>query len=699
MKVDSNALLWICSLFALVGALDVGWSSQGGNLENTRHVSGTALDANFSFVSPTFVLRVNASISATPALIGGLVIFPTWDGNLWAYNEANGNLKWKKNIARDYYGVRSFSGNNASLKVYVSETTPAVVDDRYAAIGISGPADVLLFRYDTGFLFWKKTLDKDPSAVVVQSPQAYKGRMYVGTDESVVASSRKRQGPSGFVGSLYAVDVASKSIAWQWAVAPPGDGGIGGWTGGGLGRSSPILDISTGVIYFSTGPATGKPAAWSRCADAVDPSKVPLVCEELMYPEVYMNSIVGLNGTTGKLKVGRRFDAASSWEEASRGDASLNGGSNIPPVGRDGEFSHSPTLVHKVFCDCSTKRPSGSSGNDTDHWETGFCNSFKDPTAPYLEDVTGPYRVADCPLADSTWGLPVLYVAQRSGFVWALEGVALRTLWVAAPFPGSPSRGTGSTGIATDGNAVYLAHENFAQRRWFRSATAEGDDPDNAPRCGGWVALNALNGTELWSRVNPACFDPTGEPGDPLSNGRSTTARVTGAPSLADGLLFVGSTDVLRTPAMGTFLVDVYGDGEEVVNVGNGGFKPNAGGWVYALDASTGTISSSFETGAPVFEGFSLDKKCAWVGQGGEDAGDGSGAPRGSAVYGFCSSSQPSPVPLSSPRSPPAMPAASPSSSSPSPPAPSPAPSSSSSQSPSPKNSSSSRPPYFFDEK
>ena len=83
---------------------------------------------------------------------------------------------------------------------------------------------------------------------------------------------------------------------------------------------------------------------------------------------------------------------------------------------------------------------------------------------------------------------------------------------------------------------------------------------------GGWVSMNATNGNVLWSTGNPS------------------NATATGPVSLANGVLFAGST--------------------------------NGTGPIYAMSAATGEILWSYNTGATVYGGMSISNGCVYVGNG-----------------------------------------------------------------------------------
>src|SRR5579863_13274 len=74
------------------------WSSQGGNLKNTRDVSdkpGLVSAYSLDLSSPTFALDVGTSTSATPAVNQNYVAFPSWDGSISVHDKRTGDRMWK----------------------------------------------------------------------------------------------------------------------------------------------------------------------------------------------------------------------------------------------------------------------------------------------------------------------------------------------------------------------------------------------------------------------------------------------------------------------------------------------------------------------------------------------------------------------------------------------------------------------------
>ncbi|BAT83387.1 uncharacterized protein HKW66_Vig0110240 [Vigna angularis] len=153
----------------------------------------------------------------------------------------------------------------------------------------------------------------------------------------------------------------------------------------------------------------------------------------------------------------------------------------------------------------------------------------------------------------------VVVAVQKSGFAWALHRDDGKLIWSTEAGPGGVAGG-GTWGAASDIERVYTNiansdHKNFTLRPSKKTT-----------RSGGWVAMEAKSGKILWSTENPS------------------NASSYGPVSVANGIVFAGSVDVK--------------------------------GPIYAINAETGSIVWSYETGSSVYGGLSVSDGCIYVGNG-----------------------------------------------------------------------------------
>ncbi|XP_020211084.1 uncharacterized protein LOC109795926 [Cajanus cajan] len=153
----------------------------------------------------------------------------------------------------------------------------------------------------------------------------------------------------------------------------------------------------------------------------------------------------------------------------------------------------------------------------------------------------------------------VVVAVQKSGFAWALHRDNGRLIWSTEAGPGGVAGG-GTWGAASDKERVYsnIANsdgKNFTLKPSNKTTTS-----------GGWVAMDASSGKILWSTANPS------------------NATASGPVTVANGIVFAGST--------------------------------NQKGPIYAINAKTGQILWSYETGSTVYGGMSVSDGCIYFGNG-----------------------------------------------------------------------------------
>ncbi len=157
-------------------------------------------------------------------------------------------------------------------------------------------------------------------------------------------------------------------------------------------------------------------------------------------------------------------------------------------------------------------------------------------------------------------GKPVELVGarQKSGQYWALNPNTGAVVWVTQTGPGGTAGGL-QWGSAVDGNQVYTANANSNSIPWTPLRGAE-------TTSGGWSGLDALTGEVLWQTTPP--------------NGGGTSGPVT----TANGVVFGCSLD--------------------------------AAGYMYALNATTGSVLWSYASGGSCLSGAAISDGMLFWGSG-----------------------------------------------------------------------------------
>ncbi|KAE8661307.1 putative Retrotransposon protein, Ty3-gypsy subclass [Hibiscus syriacus] len=189
------------------------------------------------------------------------------------------------------------------------------------------------------------------------------------------------------------------------------------------------------------------------------------------------------------------------------------------------------------------------------------CNNLSTPNCPPGPNPDADFAEAPMMLSIKVNGTKrdIVVAVQKSGFAWALNRDNGELIWSTEAGPGGAGGG-GTWGAATDMKRVYTNIANSA----FKNFTLKPSEINTT--AGGWVAMDAKSGEILWSTADPS---------------NSTTS---GPVTVANGVVFAGST---------------YKQGP-----------------IYAIDAENGRILWSYETGATVYGGMSVNNGCVYVGNG-----------------------------------------------------------------------------------
>jgi polyvinyl alcohol dehydrogenase (cytochrome) len=385
---------------AVPGAAGAGpsWPMSGQNLSNTRNqpAERAISPATAARLVPRWVATTGGNVSATPAVVGNAVYFPDWGGNLFRLDAATGRVVWQHQIA-EYNGIPGS----------VSRTGPAV-DGNTVVVGSQKGGDLIAVSARTGALRWVTRLDAHPDAVVTQSPVVANGVVYAGVSSMEESSAANpAYACCTFRGSVVALDEATGRILWKTYMVPDNHGQPGGYSGGAVWGSTPVVDATRGSLYVTTGNNYTVPESVKACQEA-NPGASTCVA-----PDDYFDSVVALDLATGGIKWGRRVMGYDAWTVACLGLPP--GVTWCPsPAGPDYDFGSGPNL--------------------------------------FTATVNGQPRT-------------LLGAGQKSGVYWALDPGTGAIVWSTLVGPGAALGGI-QWGSATDGNRVYVAVSNFNRQQY-----------------------------------------------------------------------------------------------------------------------------------------------------------------------------------------------------------------------------------------
>jgi polyvinyl alcohol dehydrogenase (cytochrome) len=191
---------------------------------------------NVVALTPKWVKKTPAVVSASPAVVDGVVYVGSWDGRMYALDAGDGREIWVSETA---------PAPGANWGPIVSSAAVSDVDGRRLVVFGAGPR-VYALDARNGREVWVTHIGdriKGETTQVESSPVVWQGRVYVGMDTHNDAPSR----PGGVVGGLLMLDAATGDVLDKFL--PELDGpyaGCGGIWG------SPALDTANGRVYVGT---------------------------------------------------------------------------------------------------------------------------------------------------------------------------------------------------------------------------------------------------------------------------------------------------------------------------------------------------------------------------------------------------------------------------------------------------------------
>ncbi|HEX9116034.1 MAG TPA: PQQ-binding-like beta-propeller repeat protein, partial [Anaerolineae bacterium] len=153
-----------------------------------------------------------------------------------------GAVVWQDNLA-------TVSGISGAL----TRTTPTI-DGGVLYVGLQNKGWLLALSRTDGSLIWKTQLDTHPAAVITQSPADFNGVLFVGMSSLEEGFAANPAYPCcTFRGSLSAVSEKTGQVLWKTFTVPANGGQTGGYSGGAVWGSTPVVDPSRKLVYITTG--------------------------------------------------------------------------------------------------------------------------------------------------------------------------------------------------------------------------------------------------------------------------------------------------------------------------------------------------------------------------------------------------------------------------------------------------------------
>jgi polyvinyl alcohol dehydrogenase (cytochrome) len=232
------------------------WPAGGQNVGDDRFQPDetTIYAKTAARLTPRWTLMMAGDVSATPAVVNGVVYVPDWGGYISAIRANNGHVIWRRLVS-------SYNGIAGS----VSRTDP-VVSGSTLVIGTQTGADMIAINTATGARKWVTRADAHPAAQITGSAVIYKNVVYVGVSSSEEASA---ENPAykccTFRGSVVALRESTGKVLWKTYTVPANGGKPGGYSGGTSWVSTPAIDPATNSVYVGTGNNYLIPATADKC--------------------------------------------------------------------------------------------------------------------------------------------------------------------------------------------------------------------------------------------------------------------------------------------------------------------------------------------------------------------------------------------------------------------------------------------------
>lgn len=271
------------------------WVSAGQNNHNTHHAATECVinRNNVARLAPKWTFTTAGDVSATPTVVNGTLYVPDWGSKLWAIDTDDGRTIWSKSIP-DYTGIPGDLSRTSPAywrgHLFIG-TNALTVPQSPTAHG----AYLISIDAQTGQERWKTLVDPDPAIIVTSSPTVDNGVIYIGTSSKAETLPEK---PT-FRGSLEAIDARTGRILWKTYTIP------GGYTGGAVWGSQPVVDHKTGMLYVGVGNNYTVPDG--ICKDPKQTNCTPPA------PDDHIDSILGLNLKTGTIEWATHTLTADTW--------------------------------------------------------------------------------------------------------------------------------------------------------------------------------------------------------------------------------------------------------------------------------------------------------------------------------------------------------------------------------------------------
>jgi outer membrane protein assembly factor BamB len=255
------------------GNLSAAWPSYNGNLDNTRDTTATAIDTrNVGSLKVKWKFKIPGTptfgglMESNAIVVGKITYLMDTNSNVYALNSSTGKLLWKHEFNSPDVG-------------------PNGVTYGWGMIFGATYTDAFALNARTGALVWSRAIVADGVGAIDTAPQIDGRNVIIST----VPATFEGYIP-GAMGIVYALNAFTGGTSWTFNTVKNGylwgDPALN--SGGGLWY--PVAVDSSGRVFLGVGNPAPYPGTTEYPNGASRPG-----------PNLYNDSLVALNGVTGKL--------------------------------------------------------------------------------------------------------------------------------------------------------------------------------------------------------------------------------------------------------------------------------------------------------------------------------------------------------------------------------------------------------------
>jgi outer membrane protein assembly factor BamB len=262
---------------------DSDWPMYGHDLRRSFANPASGINAaNVGRLTPAWSFSTGDAVTTQAVTSEGIVYIGSWDGYLYALDQATGAVRWKfavdcQNAILPSPARCLTPAQQQQQQQQRSQTDGGIITSSAAVVGdtvyFGGGRTLYALNSSTGSLRWKHIIcgnpdnpdcrsDQSDGLRIFSSPAVYGGLVYVGADVD---------GQKGYRGGFYAVDAGTGTEQWHFEVDPVLDANgnpilnQNGLPAAGQNRgcgnvwSSASIDSEDGLVIFGTADCNSLP--------------------------------------------------------------------------------------------------------------------------------------------------------------------------------------------------------------------------------------------------------------------------------------------------------------------------------------------------------------------------------------------------------------------------------------------------------